>query len=485
MQALIGIDIGTSAVKGVLCALSGARLAGYAAPYPTARPAPRRVEQDAADWWAHVMAALDHFAGVAARDGVQVAGIGVTSQVNTHLFCGPSLTPLAPAIVWQDGRAAEHGAALEARITAEEKTRALGAPIPIDASHALSRMRWMAGTAPDIWAETAHVLLPKDWVIARLTGRVSGDPISAVGLVGPDHRYAAPVLALVARAAQVLPPLADPLDIAGRVLAGPFAGVPVVTGTMDAWASMFGTGVASEGQAMNLSGTSEVLGLISARRRPEPGVITFPEWRAITLHAGPTQAGGASLGWLARLFGTDVADLPEPAPVIADSPLFLPHLEGERAPLWDMTARGAFAGLSGATGPAEMVAAVMEGVAFSARLALEALERSGDRRVSAVQAGGGGTASDAWCAIRADALGRSVIRMEARDAGAMGAMVMAGVGTGLLPDLATAAKSLVREDRRFTPDPEGARLADTRFALWRALYAGVGPVNTGLAAGRG
>ena len=75
--------------------------------------------------------------------------------------------------------------------------------------------------------------------------------------------------------------------------------------------------------------------------------------------------------------------------------------------------------------------------------------------------------------------------MEARDAGAMGAMVMAGVGTGLLPDLATAAKSLVREDRRFTPDPEGARLADPRFALWRALYAGVGPVNTGLAAGRG
>ena len=106
---------------------------------------------------------------------------------------------------------------------------------------------------------------------------------------------------------------------------------------MDAWAGMFGVGVAEPGQAMYLSGTSEVLGLISAARVPTPGVIVFPEWRGLVLHAGPTQAGGAALDWLAGLLGRpagELAGLADEA-VRADSPLFLPHLEGERAPLWD------------------------------------------------------------------------------------------------------------------------------------------------------
>jgi xylulokinase len=161
------------------------------------------------------------------------------------------------------------------------------------------------------------------------------------------------------------------------------------------------------------------------------------------------------------------------------SPLFLPHLAGERAPLWDAQARGAFAGLTAATGPAEMVAAVMEGVAFSARLAMEALEAAGGRRAGVIRGGGGGTASDVWCAIRADVFGRPFIRMAARDAGAVGAMVMAGAGAGVVADLAAAA-ALVPEERRFLPDPGRAALADRRFALWQQLYAQLRPVNAGL-----
>lgn len=476
-EALIGIDIGTTAVKAVMADLSGRRLADYAAPYPTTRPGPDLVEQDPADWLGHLRAALELFAA----EGAEVLAIGVTGQVNTHVFCDAALVPLCPAIVWQDGRAAGEGAALEARMTAEERTAALGAPIPFDASHALSRMAWMARARPEVWTATAHVMAPKDWAIARMTGAVGADAIASVGLAGTDLAYAADVLALVGRAAGVLPPLQDPLGIAGHVAPDwPFAGLPVLRGTMDAWAAMFGTGVAREGEAMNLSGTSEVLGLISATRNPEPGVITFPPWRGITLHAGPTQAGGASLDWLGRIMGQVPESLARLAAGVAirpDSPLFLPHLQGERAPLWDAQARGAFAGLTSATGPAEMVVAVMEGVAFSARLALEALERAGGRRAAEVRAGGGGTASDEWCAIRADVLGRPLVRMKARDAGAVGAMVMAGAGAGVMADLAAAATALVPEERRFMPRPEAARIAEARFGHWQALYAQMRPIN--------
>jgi xylulokinase len=254
---------------------------------------------------------------------------------------------------------------------------------------------------------------------------------------------------------------------------------------MDAWAAMFGTGVAEEGQALHLSGTSEVLGLISSTRNAVPGVVSFAPWRGITLHAAPTQAGGAALDWAGRLTGRDAAGmaaLAETARRDPAAPLFLPHLAGERAPLWDAQARGTFAGLTLADGPAEVARAVMEGVAFQARLAMEALEAAGGRRAAVIQGGGGGTASDLWCRLRADACGRPFRRMAARNAGAVGAAVMAGVAAGLLPDLAAAARRLVPEDRVFLPDPEGAALADRRFALWRDLYAQVRPVNAGLAA---
>ena len=481
-MTLIGIDIGTTAVKAVMCDLSGLRLSGYVATYPTRRPRAQVVEQDPADWLTHVRAALAQFATVGAGP---VGGIGITSQVNTHVFCDAALVPLAPAIVWQDSRAAAEGAALDAQITPGAKIVALGAPIPIDASHALARMAWMAAHRPDVWAQTRYVLSPKDYVIATLTGVVAADPLSSVGLVGTDLTYAPAVIGLLDRAEQVLPPLHDPLDVIGKINGTKvFNGAPVVCGTMDAWAAMFGVGVAGAGQAMNLSGTSEVLGLISATRLPEPGVITFPDWRGITLHAGPTQSGGASLDWLGRLIGRTAAEMATLAERIApDTPLFLPHLAGERAPLWDTQARGVFAGLSTAHGPADMVLAVMEGVAFSARLALEALERAGGLRPAEIRAGGGGTASDVWCQIKADVFGRPLLRMRAQDAGAVGAMVMAGVGCGMLPDLSAAAARLVPLDRRFEPGP-GAGLADRRYAIWRDVYAQIGPVNLALAAER-
>ena len=280
-----------------------------------------------------------------------------------------------------------------------------------------------------------------------------------------------------------LPALADPLSVAGVVQAGmPFAGTPVVLGMMDAWASLLGLGVVRQGQAMLLSGTSEVTGLISATVTAEAGVVTFPPWAGITLHAGPTQAGGASLDWLARLLGQSAGDLAQgEAEITASTPLFLPHLQGERAPFWDAALRGTFAGLTGATGPAELTAAVMEGVAFSARLALESLERSGAVQPDTVRLGGGGAASDRWCQIRADALKVPLERVAGKDPAAMGAAVMAGVGSGALPDLATAAERLVRVERTFTPNPAKAQLADRRFALWRDLITQTRSINAALA----
>ena len=476
----VGVDVGTSSVKAVMADETGRHLANYTGRHETRRTAAGAVEQAPSDWMGHVEEALKLFA-THARAG-DIAAIGITSQVNTHVFCDRAGMPLCPALTWQDTRPGNTAARLDGLIDIETKIRALGAPIPIDASHALARMAWMAEEHPDIWTATEHVMLPKDHVILQLTGELIADPISSVGLVGEDFAYAGDVLDLVPRASSLLPRLADPLEIVGVVGdRWPLKGVPVALGTMDAWASMFGLGVVSEGRGMYLSGTSEVLGLISGKRTGKEGVIVFPDWRGITLHAGPTQSGGATLVWLSRILGKDIEALCAEAvksEINLDSPLFLPHLNGERAPLWDATSRGAFSGLTGATGPEDLVAAAMEGVAFSARLALEAVEESGGRPLASVRHGGGGATPDIWCRIRANTLGKTLERVTGHEPGAMGALVLAGVASGVIDNLETAAQALVSVEREFVPDKACVEIADQRFEAFQTLYQSLRPLNS-------
>ena len=246
---LIGIDVGTGAVKAILMDLEGNVLETFARPYPTARPKPGHVEQDPRDWIDGVLAALDGFAK--ARDLGGVLGIGFCSQVNTHVFVDNDGSPLLPAIVWQDVRCGEDAAAVDAKITPEQKTTWFGGPMPIDASHALARMAHVARTLPELYSRTRYVLLPKDYCALKLTGAVATDPISSVGLVDSTLHYVDDLIGTVPKAREKLAPLYGFTHRVGSVRNGlPCAGTPVFVGVMDAWAGMFGLGVTRGGDAM-------------------------------------------------------------------------------------------------------------------------------------------------------------------------------------------------------------------------------------------
>ena len=476
---LIGIDVGTTSVKAILVDETGRRLAAFSRPYGIARPAPGHAEQDPGDWMDGVLGALARFAEQAGVS--RIAGIGICSQVNTHVFVDAGGKPLMPALVWQDQRSAADAADLEARVSAQQKLDWFGGPVPIDASHALSRMAYVRRTRPELYARTRHVLLPKDYCVLGLTGAVGSDAISAVGLVDRDG-YVPQLLDLVPGAAGRLPPLFGFSHVAGTVRDGlPCAGVPVVVGAMDAWGGMFGVGVVQDGDAMYQSGTSEIPGIVSARVHPTPGVVLFPPYEGIVMHAAPTQTGGAALGWLGGVLGRTPADMSELAETIGPSsavPLFLPHLQGERAPLWDSASRGVFARLDTRAGAPEMVRSVMEGVAFSVRWAFEALQSSAATTIGIANIGGGGSRSDVWCQIRADALGITLRRAAVPDCAATGAAILAGLGSGVLPSLAEAAGRLVRFDRTFAPDPTRRGYYDEKFGKYRELYQALRAFNT-------
>jgi len=468
---LIGIDVGTTAIKAILIDAKGNRLDSFARSYPVARPAEGHAEQDPQDWMDGVLAGLGQFA--ASHDLGGLAGIGICSQVQTTVFADEAGAPVMPAILWQDTRAAPDAAELDARISTEQKIVWFGGPMPIDASHALARVAHVRRVAPEAWARTRYILQPRDYCILHLTGELAADPIAAIGLTNANG-YIASLFDLLPDTIEKLPPLHGFTHVAGRVRAGlPCAGVPVVVGAMDAWGGMFGVGVASDGDAMYQSGTSEIPGIVSSTVIPTPGVILFPPYEGIVMHAAPTQTGGAALAWLGKVLGRSPAEMSELAASIEPSsalPLFLPHLQGERAPIWDSATRGVFARLDNRAGAPEMVRSVMEGVALSVRWAFEALEASAGRRVEVANIGGGGSRSDVWCQIRADALGMVLRRTASPEAAALGAAMLAGAGSGLMPSIVAAARELVQFDRIFEPDPGKAGYYAERFGKYRELY---------------
>src|SRR5271165_3613060 len=470
---LAGVDVGTTSVKAALFDATGVLLAQRSSLIATQRPGPGLVEQAPEDWMSATLAGLE-----AVLDGVPLnalEGIGLCSQVNTHVFVDASGKALAPAIIWQDGRCAKDAAVLDRLVSREARLKWWGAPLPIDSSHALSRMAWMARAYPEIWRRTRWVMAPKDYCLLALTGEACADPLSSFGVVDSSLRYIDDLIALVPGAAVRLPPLRGISEPVGRIGQGkPGAGLPMVNATMDAWSGIIGAGAAHEGAAAYLSGTSEVGGIVSRTRVPTSGVIAFPECDGIMLHAGPTQAGGASVAWLAMLLGRSVEEISELAgqsDATRAAPPFLPHLQGERAPLWDVGARASFSGLDSSMGAPEMSRAVLEGVAYSVRLLLSALEASSGVTATRLRHAGGGARSDLWCQIRADVLGRPIERLANLDSGLVGAAMLAGLGAGVFPAIGEAASRMCRIARTFEPNPAREALHEGGFARYQDLYA--------------
>lgn len=468
-DSFLGIDLGTTSVKAAVLDQAGRCIASFSESHPMARPGAGLAEQDPAHWMDLIDRCLTSFA--AQGVGPRISQGALTSQVNTHIFVDRFGDPLLPAIVWQDTRATLEAAELDARLSEAEKIEILGAPIPIDASHPLARMLWVQRHHPDIWEKTTHVLLPKDFAFLKLTGNIVTDPLSNIGLVGEELRYADRILDLVPGAAERMAPLAGLTETIGTTgTSTALPGVPMANATMDGWVGLMGAGATTDGECVYLSGTSEILGIASHTVTNQPGIIVFAEAEGIRIHTGPTQSGAASQSWfcdVAHLDIEEMSNLVASTPRRAPTPLFLPQLAGERAPLWNPDLRGAFLALDAGMTTADFARGVYEGVAFSARHVLDALSPSADVYGDTLRCGGGGFRSDAWAQIRADILGKRLMRLGVNEPGIVGAVCIAAVAHGSHATLAEAHGSFARYDREWEPDPKNRDLYDALFEIYK------------------
>ncbi|MEM8731219.1 MAG: FGGY-family carbohydrate kinase [Pseudomonadota bacterium] len=461
---LLGIDLGSTSIKAGIFAPDRTAVQMFGETYLTHRTPGGICEQNPDDWMRLIDKAFAQFrdAGLTARVGRGA----LTSQVNTHVFVDRHGQPLAPAILWQDTRAAAEASELDARLSDADKSAWLGAPIPIDASHCLARMLWMQRHHPDIWDKTAHVLLPKDYALFKLTGDLATDPLSNVGLVGLDGRYVTPILDLVPGAADRMAPIRGLTEIMGETSDG----IAMATATMDGWVGLFGAGACRPGAFAYLSGTSEILGAASATVTNEPGVVVFSEIEGVRLHAGPTQSGGATQQWLCDLTGLTIPQIVQMLDRSGrqpTTPLFLPHLAGERAPLWNADLRGAFLGMETGAGTGDLVRAVYEGIGFSARHLLEALEASTAATADTLLCGGGGFKSGPLAQIRADVLGKRLKRLAINEPGVVGAASIAAASDAAARSLTEAHAPFARFDHSWEPDPARRGFYDDLFGLYK------------------
>ncbi|KZM73407.1 xylulokinase [Nocardia terpenica] len=472
---MLGIDVGTTAVKVVAFTVGGRPVAAHTTPYPIDRRRPGWAEQDPLDWWNGCTAGMRAvLSTVPARS---MRAIGLTSQVNTHVFTDDSLRPLAPAIVWQDQRCAEIAGELDARFTDEDKIRIWGSPVTLDASFVGARAAWFARTHPSLWARTRWVLGPKDFVAAKLTGRVATDLLAAVRVAGPNG-YLPEAVALVDGLADRLPEILEPETLLGRV-----DGTEVAVGTMDAYSAVFGTRTTEPGRGMICCGTSLVVAGAAESAHPAGGIVSFPPRRGLHVHAGPTQAGGDAVRWWSQVSGLSLAEVFESAAEGSPGVVFTPYLSGERAPLWDADVRASFLGLSSATSTADLSLAVLRGVAMSGRHVLEAVETACGYPLPRMTFSGGGARSPLWAQIHADILERPVERLRVHDSAALGAALLGAVGAGIYPDIESAAAATVEVEQTHLPAPDADRLRPL-YEIYRSAYSALHDLHTSLAAWR-
>lgn len=484
---LLGIDIGTSSIKAMLMDPDGNVTDVQAEGYGVDIPAPGWAEQNPDVWWRALCKILlkmknDH---PAEMDGLK--GIGFSGQMHGLVAVNRKGVPVRPAIIWMDQRATGEIREIQEKISPEKQGEILHNRV--FNGFAAASLLWLKHWEPQVYREIFCVFQPKDYIRLRLTGEMGteySDASASLMLDVGKRVWAEELLGQLGISTTLLADLHESSQIAGRITSaasretGLKEGIPVVYGAGDQQAQSIGNGAVKEGMLISNIGTGAQISAFSGTDFYDPQLRTHTFCHGIpgayTIY-GAMLSGGMSLQWLKNriLKERDFSALSRMAETVepgSEGLVFLPYLAGERTPLMNPNAKGVFFGLTLQHERAHMVRSVMEGVTFALRDSLEILENigvSGKRMI----ASGGASAGPVWLQIQADILGKEIQVSQTREQACMGACILAGVGTGVYPDVETACRRLVTwEDRIYEPDPGTSTRYQELYEKFHGIYQG-------------
>ncbi|WP_145476978.1 xylulokinase [Yersinia similis] len=505
MQALLGIDIGTSGCKALLIGIDGAVIAADTASYPLSQPQLGWAEQDPELW---VEGARRAVAGALAKaPTLELLCVGLSGQMHGLVSLDVAHQVLRPAILWNDQRNSAEceqitdvAGGLKGLLAATNNRMLVG--------YTGGKIVWMQQHEAELFSRMTTVLNPKDYLRLRLTGEVATEVSDASGTGLFDVRtrqWASDLIDKVGIDRALLPPVFESQVISGQVSAvgaelfGIPKGTPVAGGGGDAVIQTFGSGVIAPGELQTTIGTAGILAaaLDTPQANPDGRLQVFCNVAADKWHCmGVSLNAGGAMSWFRDTFyvgGVGVsATVPSfdqtgpsfdqitpsfeqivaeaaASPAGARGLLFLPYLNGERCPHPDPAARGAFIGLTACHDRGDVVRAVMEG-GIHALVDMHTLMKPLGIDGRVVKTSGGGARSPLWRQMQADIFGCDVLTTEgAAEGAAFGAALVAGVAIGVWPDAASAAGSC-RIITREQPDLATAAVVAEAQRIYRTLY---------------
>jgi xylulokinase len=471
--AILAVDVGSTSTKAGLVGLDGAILAAARSTYPLGAAELGRAEQDPEAWWAAIVDVAGELVQGRAGEVVAIA-------VDGH---GPTLTavdadgrPTRPAITWLDSRATTELAELS------EATGLRGWALGV-----LPAALWVERHEPAVAAATRWYLNSWEFVTLRLTGH------AATTLVPGQRLPADPGMATLGFTAAKIAHPVGPGEVVGGLLPaaaaalGLTAGVPVVAGVVDAFASFHGAGLVAQGDAIDTGGGSGGFGVYWPQPVEAAGSFCTPApLPGLHVVGGAMAATGRALDW----YGSDVLGgavtterlLAEAAltPPGAGGLLFLPYLAGERSPIWDPRARGAFVGLTLGHGRGHLARAIIEAAALAIRHVAAPILAAGVT-VSEMRVCGGPARDATWNQIKADVTGFTVAVPHSLETAVVGSGILGAVGIGAHPDLPSAIRAMTRIDLRLQPRPELRETYGALFEAYVALHPAIAPIIQPLA----
>ncbi len=481
MSYYIGVDLGTSACKLLLADEKGNIHNTVTKEYPLEFPHPGWSQQSPEDWWRAVREGIPEL--LRGFDAKEVRGIGCGGQMHGLVILDREDRVIRPAILWNDGRTAKETDYLN-NVVGKENLSRWTANIAF-AGFTAPKLLWLRENEPENFQKITKIMLPKDYVNYRLTGTHCTDYSDASGMLLLDvanKRWSREMLDICGVTEGQLPRLYESWEPVGtlRPEVAKELGLPgtvtVCAGAGDNAAAAVGTGVVGEGGCNISLGTSGTVFISSRHFRGDP---------QNALHAFAHADGGYHLmgcmlsaascnKWLMEdIFKTGdytgEQGAIRPEKLGENQVYFLPYLMGERSPINDTNARGAFVGMTMDTSRADLTQAVLEGVAFAIRDSVEVARSQGIAPAGSMVCGGGAK-SPLWKTILASVLNVPLYTAATEQGPGMGGAMLAMVADGAYPDVETVCRELVTVSETVEPDPVLAEKYEERYRRFRGLY---------------
>lgn len=498
MKYVIGVDLGTSAVKVLLINQQGEVCQEVSKSYPLIQEKSGYSEQNPEEWVEKTTLALKEL--VTSFDGAveDIEGISFSGQMHGLVLLDENNEVLRNSILWNDVRTTKQCKDIY-QLVGEEKLLAI-AKNPALEGFTLPKILWVKENEPSIFEKATTFLLPKDYLRYRLTGQLHMDYSDAAGTLLLDvaeKKWSSDICEAVGVNASICPPLVESHEFVGTITSevasqtGLSEATKVFAGGADNACGAIGSGILSEGNTLCSIGTSGVvLSYEESKDRDFQGKVHYfnhgKENAFYTM--GVTLAAGYSLSWFKDTFAAnedfkEMLNGLEDVSIGADGLLFTPYIVGERTPHADALIRGSFIGMDASHKRIHFARAVIEGITFSLNESIEIFRESG-KTVDSIISIGGGAKNETWLQIQADIFNAKIHKLSSEQGPGIGAAMLAAYGCGWYESLNDCSEVFSQIVKTYEPIPENVEKYKELFSLYKTIYSQTKELNEGLAAFR-